>query len=62
MGSAHRLDGRTFDKKFDKIHSRGSKDMNQTQNIKWFKSSMNLTLSQPGWNMGSAHHLDGLNI
>jgi hypothetical protein len=21
-----------------------------------------LTLSRPGWNMGSAHHLDGMNI
>jgi hypothetical protein len=35
--------------------------MNLTQNT-WSKSSMTLTLSQPGWNMGSAHRPDGLNI
>jgi hypothetical protein len=33
--------------------------MKRTQNT-WFKSSM--TLTQPGWNIGSAHNLDGLNI
>ncbi len=38
MGSAHCLDGMNIWLKFDKIHSRGSEDMNRTQNT-WFKFS-----------------------
>jgi hypothetical protein len=38
MGSEHRLDGLNISLKFHDIHSRGSEDMNRTQNT-WLKFS-----------------------
>jgi hypothetical protein len=50
--------------KFHDINSRGSEDMNRTRNT-WLNLQtplVTLTLSRPGWNMGSAHRLDGETI
>jgi hypothetical protein len=62
MGFACCLDGQNISLKFREIHPRGSEDMNETHGTNLQTPLATLTMSRPGWNMGSARRLDGKNI